>query len=121
MISKVQKEYLEKRLASIRKEKIAEKFPSYSERIPVERYHQAIASGAAKLKSLEVVSCDNHYYDNSIERWFDFSELKAEKERETKFYKDYVYSLDGEILRIMDRVILGNLDVDCAISSLEEF
>ncbi len=119
MISKVQKEYLENRLKKIRNEKIEERFPDYSSRLTDEEIYEAFVTGDYTLKSLGDVK--SNCYGSITEKWFNFPMLRERKDAQTKEYNQFLRKLDDTIYSILDKVILGDMAIEAAISELEEF
>lgn len=114
-ITKVQKDYLERRLGDIKREKMCAYVAKHKEPEPLsdEQIYKGIKKGTIKLKSMaEVLS---NRYCHSVYDWFDIVNGRDEW-RNAK--EEYSQSLDKRITAIMDRVVLSSLDIEAAI---EEF
>lgn len=114
-ITKVQKDYLERRLGEIKRDKMTAYVAKHKEPEPLtdEQIYKGIKKGTIKLKPMAYVLARCHFH--SIYDWFDIGDTRDEW-RNAK--EEYSKSLDKRITAIMDRVVLSSLDIEAAI---EEF
>lgn len=114
-ITKVQKDYLERRLDEIKRDKMTAYVAKHKEPSDLtrEQIYKGIKKGTIKLKPMSEVLSRCHY--NGVYDWFDIEDTRAAW-REAKL--EYSESLDKRITAIMDSVVLASLDIESAI---EEF
>ena len=117
MINKMQKEYLEKRLSTIRNEKIN----NYKEKNPTvcfgEILYNEIKNGGVFLKNKNECERYFNYSDPDISTFFDVS--KARDIYNNQKTKDYENKINNKCLQIMDKVMFEGLDLDSAIKEIE--
>lgn len=113
-ITKVQKDYLERRLYDIKRDKMTAYTAKHKEpaELSDEQLYKGIKKGTIKLKPLAEV-LERGYY--GIDRWFDVPDTRKEWRKAKEEYEE---SLNKRITAIMDRVVLASLDIEAAI---EEF
>lgn len=116
-ITKVQKDYLERRLDEIKRDKMTayvakNKEPSI---MSDEQIYKGIKKGTIKLKSMPEVLSSR--YCHSIYDWFDIED-KRDEWRKAK--EEYSESLDKRITTIMDSVVLASLDIEAAIAEFKK-
>lgn len=114
-ITKVQKDYLERRLNEIKRDKMDDYEAKHKKPEPItrEQIYKGIKKGTIKLQSLEYILSRPHF--NIIHDWFDIEDKQSDWR---KARNEYSNSLDKRITAIMDRVVLSSLDIEAAI---EEF
>lgn len=114
-ITKVQKDYLERRLGDIKREKMCAYVAKHKEPDPLtdEQIYKGIKKGTIKLKAMSDILASR--YCHSIFDWFDIGDTQDAWRKAKNEYSD---SLDKRITAIMDRVVLASLDIEAAI---EEF
>lgn len=113
-ITKVQKDYLERRLYDIKIDKMRDYMAKHKEpaELSDEQLYKGIKKGTIKLKPLiEILERGYH----SISNWFDVPDTQKEWRKAKDEYEE---SLVKRITAIMDRVVLASLDIEAAI---EEF
>lgn len=115
-ITKVQKDYLERRLGEIKRDKMSAYVAKHKEPEPLsdEQIYKGIKKGTIKLKPLSVVLSNR--YCHSIYDWFDTG-YSHDAWRKAK--NEYSESLDKRITAIMDSVVLASLDIEAAIEAFK--
>lgn len=116
-ITKVQKDYLERRLDDIKRDKMTAYTAKHKEPEPLtdEQIYKGIKKGTIKLKPLADVLSSR--FCHSIYDWFDIGDTRDEW-REAK--NEYSESLDKRITAIMDSVVLASLDIEAAIEAFKK-
>lgn len=116
-ITKVQKDYLERRLGQIKSEKMTAYVAKHKEPTDLtdEQIYKGIKKGTIKLKPMSEVLSSR--YCHSIYDWFDIEDTRAAW-REAK--NEYSESLDKRITAIMDSVVLASLDIEAAIEAFKK-
>lgn len=116
-ITKVQKDYLERRLDEIKRDKMTAYIAKHKEPADIsdEQIYKGIKKGTIKLKPMLEVLSRCHFH--SVYDWFDIEDPRDEWR---KAKNEYSESLDKRITAIMDSVVLASLDIEAAIAEFKK-